>query len=217
MHPASPAYSHRGLDVLKALAGRKALRLDTAAFYFLRHGETEGNRTRRVQPADIPLNETGRAQAERAARILAGQPIQRIQRILASDMARAWTTAGIVAGSLDLPVASEPRLRERWFGDHVGRSSLDLDWAADPPNGETLGGFIDRVCDGAAAALAHPERTLLVSHGGVLHVLLAALGIATRPEHIANAAPLLFEREGGAWRVTPLMPDAGPVPAGSLS
>ena len=43
-------------------------------FYFLRHGETEWNRTGRTQgQLDAPLNETGRAQASRAAEILADE------------------------------------------------------------------------------------------------------------------------------------------------
>ena len=42
-------------------------------FYFLRHGETEWNVDGRAQgQADIPLNETGVAQAKRAAEVVAG-------------------------------------------------------------------------------------------------------------------------------------------------
>lgn len=215
----SGAIPRTGLAVLQALAAREPLAVDSPAFFFLRHGQTEGNRTRIVQSADIALNDTGLAQARQAARLLAGQPIR---RILASDMTRAWTTAEIVAGPLGLPVTAEPGLRERWFGDLVGTSSLDLDWTADPPNGETLAGFVARARSAVAAALAHEATTLLVSHGGVLHVLLAALGVPTEPGHIApeciaNAAPLRFERDGGGWRVTALLPDAAPVAPGSLS
>ncbi len=213
--PSAPLpYSHRGIDALEALAAREPLTLGARAFFFLRHGQTEGNRTRIYQPAEIMLNETGLAQAQRAAHTLGRQPIR---RILASDMERAWRTAHIVADPLGVPVVRAPGLRERWFGDLVGTSSLDLDWRLDPPNGETLAGFVARARMGIAAALADDAMTLLVSHGGVLHVLLAALRIARRPEHTANAAPLLFENGGGAWRVTSLLPDAVPAPDGSLS
>lgn len=218
MTNAPPAYSRRGLDLLRALASREPLAVDAPAFYFLRHGQTEGNRTRIFQHAEISLNDAGLAQAELAAGLLAGRPIR---RILASDMERAWRTAHIVATPHGLPVQRASGLRERWFGDLVGTSSLNFDWALDPPNGETLAVFVSRARAGIAAALAHEETTLLVSHGGVLHVLMAALGVEERPAYTANAAPLLFEKEApgtaAGWRVTPLIPDADPAPTGSLS
>ncbi|MFX8778338.1 histidine phosphatase family protein, partial [Acinetobacter baumannii] len=43
------------------------------SFYFLRHGETEWNRLRRCQGrSDIPLNETGIAQAHAAKERMRG-------------------------------------------------------------------------------------------------------------------------------------------------
>lgn len=212
--PVHTTYSRRGMEVLEEIAGREPLAIGVRTFYFLRHGQTEGNRTRIYQPADIPLNDTGLAQARLAAEQLRDHPIRRIR---ASDMARAWTTAGIVAEVIGLPVEAEPGLRERWFGDLVGSSSADLDWTRDPPNGETLAGFIQRARAGIAAALDADGTTLMVSHGGVLHVLLGSLRLPVRPEYTANAAPLLFEAEGSGWRVTPLLPEAEAAPPDSIS
>jgi broad specificity phosphatase PhoE len=56
-------------------------------FLFLRHGQTDWNREGRYQGLrDIPLNETGLAQARAAATALAAQ---RIDRIVASPLDRA--------------------------------------------------------------------------------------------------------------------------------
>ena len=97
-------------------------------FYFLRHGETAGNASFIVQSPVIPLNEAGRAQAERAAAKLtkAGD----ISRIEASSYPRAYETAQAVARRLAVPMNATPRLGERLFGELVGQSALKLDWRA---------------------------------------------------------------------------------------
>ena len=62
----------RGAEELYALsAAPPELRPEVRRFYFVRHGETAGNATFIVQSPVIPLNETGRAQAARAAERLA--------------------------------------------------------------------------------------------------------------------------------------------------
>lgn len=216
-------YATRGLDRMEALAATIPLSLARPAFYFLRHGQTEGNRLRIVQDRTTPLNENGLAQAARAADCLCNLHLSRsdhrpVSRIIASDMHRAWTTAGIVAGALGLPVLSAPGLAERWFGDLVGTSSLKMDWVNDPPNGETMAGFVLRVHSAVADALSGdggdeaPGLPLLVSHGGVLHALFGMLGIRPTADHIANALPLLFEQDPqGRWRATALLTAQDPV------
>ena len=63
-------------------------------FIFVRHGETEGNRTKRYQLPHTPLNEAGEGQAATAARCLA---TTHIGKLVASPMARAWRTASLIA------------------------------------------------------------------------------------------------------------------------
>ncbi|MGE5116089.1 MAG: histidine phosphatase family protein, partial [Betaproteobacteria bacterium] len=56
----------------------------------VRHGETAWNVDTRIQgQQDIPLNDTGRWQAERLARALADEPLA---AVYASDLVRAHET-----------------------------------------------------------------------------------------------------------------------------
>lgn len=199
-----PQFDHHNLAAIQMLATASPLSLQADQFVFLRHGQTAGNFRRIFQNADIPLNDHGLAQAERAARALQGSGID---RIFASDMQRAWQTAQAAARAVGLEPLGEPGLRERWFGDLIGTSSVDLDWGFDPPNGEPLADFVARVRETARARIdAAPDRTtLLVAHGGVLYALAFALQALIRPEYIENATPLRFERIAGQWTITPLM------------
>ena len=194
-----------GLDEVRRLAHKRPLKPRARRFIFLRHGETEGNAKRIYQPADIPLNATGLAQARLAAGYLCEHPVE---RILASDMRRAWQTAEAAAAMVGAPIIAEPRLRERWFGDLIGTSSIDLDWRNEPPNGESLRDFVTRTQAGIDAALDTDAATLLVAHGGPLYVLVFSLGAELLEQHIANATPLLFEFEAPSerWRISNIVP-----------
>ena len=194
-----------GLDEVRRLASVRPLQPRARRFIFMRHGETEGNAQRVYQPPDIPLNQRGQDQARRAAEYLREHPVE---RILASDMRRAWETAQAAAAIVGAPVIAEPRLRERWFGDLVGTSSMNLDWRNEPPNGESLPDFVARTQAGFFDALDTEASTLLVAHGGPLYVLVFSLGIDLLERHIANATPLLFEFESdtAAWRISNIAP-----------
>jgi broad specificity phosphatase PhoE len=76
-------------------------------FWFLRHGESEGNNARLLQGrTDFPLSETGREQARRVAAWFADKGLR---AVLCSPLARASETARILAAELGLP---EPESRE---------------------------------------------------------------------------------------------------------
>ena len=209
-HKASPTWQSRltkhGLDEVRRLAARRPLRPRARRFIFLRHGETEGNARRVYQPPEIPLNAVGLEQARRAAEYLREHPVE---RILASDMQRAWQTAQAAAEIVGAPLIAEPRLRERWFGDLIGQSSKDLDWRSEPPNGEALRDFVARTQAGLHDALEADAPTLLVAHGGPLYVLVFSVGADLLERHIANATPLLFEYQAHAnsWRITNIAPE----------
>jgi probable phosphoglycerate mutase len=88
----------------------------------VRHGETEWNVATRIQgQLDIGLNETGREQARRVARALAGEALD---AVYASDLQRAVDTAQAIAAQAGLAVQTDAALRERGFGEFEG-----LTWA----------------------------------------------------------------------------------------
>jgi broad specificity phosphatase PhoE len=185
-----------GLGVLQSKAAERPLVLPARRFIFVRHGETAGNFQRILQHAGIELNETGIEQAHQVADLLGGSGAQ---RIVASTVQRAWQTAGIVSAALGIEALAEPLLRERSFGDLIGTSSRDLDWAADPPNGETVDQFLVRTQAGLTAALQDSRPTVVIAHGGTLYVLAYSLGLNLEEGMIRNATPLLFEPAGNGW------------------
>ena len=71
-------------------------------FYLVRHGQTDWNRAGKIQgTTDIPLNETGRQQAEQLAAVLKGRSgypeEMQIDAVYTSPLARAFQTAEILA------------------------------------------------------------------------------------------------------------------------
>ncbi|OYO11274.1 histidine phosphatase family protein [Enemella evansiae] len=89
-----------------------------------RHGQTDWNLHRRWQgEADIPLNETGLAQAREAAPRLAELGIT---EIWSSDLQRAYATAGALAELTGLPIRTDQRLREISVGQWSGRVLTEL-------------------------------------------------------------------------------------------
>ena len=191
-----------GHAALRDAARRIGLRPRCERFIFLRHGRTAGNIGRIYQHPDIPLAAEGFADADVAAEALRAVDFE---RIFASDMARAWLTAGRVAAATGRPVHICRALRERYFGDFIGTSSVGLDWRVDPPNGETMQGFIERTIHGIDAILDESGLSLLVSHGGVLRVLCGALDKELPVELTQNALPLMFECRAGTWSVASLV------------
>jgi broad specificity phosphatase PhoE len=86
--------------------------------FVFRHGETDWNREGRLQGhTDTPLNATGLAQAEALALRLR---THRLDAVLSSDLARALTTARIVAETLGVPLATDLGLRETNVGAAEG-------------------------------------------------------------------------------------------------
>src|SRR5262245_52241606 len=106
------------LSVLPVAARQQSARsASTLRLYLARHGETGWNREGRTQGAqDIPLNDTGRQQAQRLKERLAGV---RFDAVYASSLRRSRETAETVHG--EVPITILPNLAERRFGKFEGR------------------------------------------------------------------------------------------------
>lgn len=86
--------------------------------YMIRHGETDWNKTRRLQgQVDIPLNEFGRKLARETAPALLDVPFD---VVYTSPLKRAKETAKIVIGDRRIPIIEEPRIMEMGFGEYEG-------------------------------------------------------------------------------------------------
>lgn len=184
--------------------------------FAIRHGETDWNVDTRIQgQLDIGLNDTGRWQARRMARALAGE---RFDAIYASDLERAFHTALALSGETGVEVQPEMGLRERHFGAFQGLTWAEIeqghpeesrrwrsrDTSFGPDGGETLQAFYDRVVATAERLAArHPGQTIaLVAHGGVMDCLYRAAArvalTAPRTWQLGNASinRLLFTDAG---------------------
>ena len=160
-------------------------------WYLARHGETDWNRARRIQgQADIPLNQSGRAQAG-----LLGQRLADVSfsAIYASDLSRAMETARLAAGEGASELVPVRELREIAYGEWEGLTFAEAE-ARDPegfaermlrqnvryapPGGENVEQFVERVRQFHVRVRARHgsgERLLVVGHSGSLLALLVCL------------------------------------------
>lgn len=188
------------------------------SFLFVRHGETDWNLRGVLQGfTDVPLNETGRMQAQAAVAFLRDHPID---RIVCSPLARARETAEILNTALQKPVSYHPDIRERHFGAFEGKHEAEIaqirkEMAARgeemeengypcPPGAETYPAFQARIIAAINAELhATPQQAVMfVCHGGIYRVLRRCL--LGDVEQSPNVKPFLFEKNADRWSVRAL-------------
>ncbi len=193
-----------------------------------RHGQTAWNVEGRFQgQTDIPLDDTGVTQAQRAARLLAAL---RPDQIIASDLSRAMATAAPLSRLTGLTVTSDKDLRERHGGAWEGLTNVQIRtqypdeyarWS--PPGGETTGtvaeragAALERIADG----LEPGSLAVIVSHGAALR--LGAAWLLRLPEDLwsvigplANCSWSVIARRGTDWRL--IEHNAGTLPEPVLS
>src|SRR2546426_2627242 len=105
-------------------AGSSLTAAATRDFVFVRHGETDWNREKRVQGSKgAPLNQAGHEQAKGLTRALWEVPIQ---AVYSSALPRAVETASYVAGPHRANVVTDPRLNEIHHGGWEGLSESEL-------------------------------------------------------------------------------------------
>lgn len=173
------------------------------AFALVRHGETDWNRARRIQGStDIPLNDTGRAQARSAGELLAGRAWS---RIVASPLSRAAETAQLIAAAAGLgDPEHDSAFVERNYGEAEGLTGAELDArfpdGVEVPGRETREAVAERVLAGLhALAAVHPgESIIVVAHGGVIRSVLESVSPGRPREPITNGSVHSFQHADGS-------------------
>jgi glucosyl-3-phosphoglycerate phosphatase len=204
-----------------------------------RHGQTLWNAEHRFQgQSDVPLDETGQAQAERAARLLAGL---RPDLIVSSDLSRAAGTAAALARLTGLEVTLDKDLRERHGGCWEGLTDTEIrtrypvehaNW--EPPDGESSTVVAERVTTAlhrtvgllADTLLADDRRdgtdglAVVVSHGAALRLGMSRLlglpdDLSGVLGPLSNCSWSVLGRRRDRWRL--LEHNAGTLPEPILS
>ncbi len=155
----------------------------------VRHGETDWNKERRTQgQADTSLNDIGREQIRKVAKVLASR---KIDLVISSDLARARETGEIIARETGAELIIEPRFKERGFGVVEGmlyeeRNEKHGDLYETYDKAYEKGETFEEVEKRAVEALLHHKgnhahkNVVITTHGGT---------ILTLRKHIKNLMP----------------------------
>lgn len=157
----------------------------TKNIYLCRHGESEYNAKKIVQGhIDTNLTEKGINQAKALGEFLKDKDIQ---KIISSDLKRAYQTAKIVGDLLGLEVYKDERIREMHFGTWEGLSydwiyqnakEHFYNWLSNPvkhplPKQEDILHFENRLRIFLEDIKKLPEKNILVvGHGGSIQGLI---------------------------------------------
>lgn len=180
----------------------------------LRHGQTDWNIDLRLQgTADIPMNQTGVSQVERAADVLAQQGWD---LVISSPLGRAKHTAEIVAHRLGIQeISTSELLLERSFG--IGEGLTYAEWSEKYSKLDVIPGAesTEDVIRRSRLLLSDVEqrfagaRVLAVSHGALIRFVLSEVTNGLVPpagERLQNASlHRLFHQ--GSWSLESWTPE----------
>ncbi len=189
----------------------------------VRHGQTEWNRVERFRGrADVPLNETGLAQAEAMGGRVASEwkPVA----MYSSPLSRAVKTAEAIAKHLRLPVQIHPGLADIDYGEWQGLTPDEVKqrwpqeigaWYNAPhtahiPGGETLDDLRARgmACINELGARHAGQTIVLVGHTVINRIiLLAVMGLGNERFWRLKqdtCAINVFEAESGDFTIASL-------------
>jgi probable phosphoglycerate mutase len=197
---------------------------DKITFILIRHGQTNWNPDgsnisveRFRGRADVPLNETGLAQAEATGQHVAGR--WKPAAVYASPLARAVSTAEAIAKHFDLTVQAHPGLVDIDYGEWQGLTPDEArqrwpeqvdNWYNHPeraliPAGESLTDLRSRAMQTVnELATRHAGQTVVLVGHTVINriILLGVLGLGNeRFWHIRQdtCAINIFEAERGEY------------------
>lgn len=195
--------------------------------YVIRHGQTDWNVEGRFQGSrDIPINATGRRQADsngQALRNILGEHVSAFDYV-ASPLGRARETMERIRATLSLPVKDyrlDDRLIEVSFGDWEGHTLSELEaletqtdmrtrerkdskWDFQPP-GDSAESYEILTWRIAAWLESVKQPTVCVSHGGVVRSLFHLVGGIDGAEaaEIATPQDRILKIENGTIEWTP--------------
>ncbi|MFS0654975.1 histidine phosphatase family protein [Bacillus sp. 179-C3.3 HS] len=173
----------------------------------VRHGETDWNAAKRIQGrTDIPLNETGRWQAEQTGRYLKDF---HWDVIISSPLSRAKETAQLIQQHVQAPLLIMDDFIERDYGDAEGMSFEERQKRFPDkqyPNMEPLTDMQNRMLEGIQTLHAsYPnQKILIVAHGAAIHALLSAIAdehVGLRETKLENACLNHIEWLDGKWEL----------------
>ena len=171
--------------------------------YLIRHGKDCD--TVRGAWSQYPLTEEGVMQVNGLSQhLLSHKDIFSIQNIFTSDLVRALQTAQILSAILHVPLLELPDFRETNNGDLAGMDNQlasrlfpglfwnQLGWEQCYPNGESPKIFYERISKAwknfSQQVLLQSENVALVTHAGVIHVILSLIMELTIPIGSHNRA-----------------------------
>ena len=163
-------------------------------FYFLRHGQTDGDLQRRAQrTADIALNEAGVAEAKDAANRFKGAGL--IECIVSSPLRRAMETAAIVGDALKLPVRTDDALAECNFGAEQGEfiGPWHSEWidGITPKGADPYRAYVERSGRALGRAISDAGTAPIVAHGGTYMAVTKYLLLSRPRKPPPDCVPLL--------------------------
>lgn len=178
-----------------------------AKIFLVRHGLTEYNQSLRLQGSiDIPLNETGISQAQKARQFFKDETID---VLLSSPLSRAYKTAEIINEHHDLEIEVFDELMEQSFGplegEHIEHIRLKYPQGDLPgiESFESLSGRASKMMDyieenhiGKNVMITAHSRTiksLLSLYTEEIHMVLTKLD---------NCSLSLIEHRNDRWTVT---------------
>ncbi len=201
---------------------------DVCRLVLWRHGRTEWNKVGRAQGhADVPLDQLGETQAERAASLLA---TYRPAFVWSSDLLRARQTATALIALTGLELVLDPRLREYDVGARQGMTRDEFKAAFPDLFSRYLAGEVEINIPGAEgtadvrarmlAVLADATRAVelgqtgvLVGHGASLRTgVLAFFGVEVDGDDSTPAGrrrEMLAGMANCAWTVLEQHPSYG--------
>ncbi len=167
-------------------------------FYFIRHGQTDynilPNHYKVDHPSEVPLNATGRTQANRIEPLIAALPIK---TVCCSPFIRAQETKEIVTSRLN---ATHHELEELGECSAAVWQEMAAKKLAAPlhPEGH-IRHFLERVRHGVNRALSQEGPVLIIAHGGIHFAICSWMNLTNHDWAVDNCVPIRFYCKEEQW------------------